>query len=223
MWFGDKGAEYNRWYLDRYDAICNAARDAGMNLIIKLHPAAYASYRTRHDIEYEFWRKYPWAVILESDDTYNCYLHADVGISIASHSTLDFGYFRRPFIYVDMDQAPIPARLDANLALGKCSLPPGPSYQWKSGEIKSWRPYFPSWVGAACRADQLTDLLTSGEYDDPDPTHYDRFIEEFWHRADGKSSERIADYTLTALDSHRPRMDYRQIARLMWQGWQQRV
>jgi hypothetical protein len=221
MWFKDKGTEYNAWYLDRYDAICKAAQAAGMNLILKLHPSAYASYRTRRDLEYEFWEKYPWAATLEPDDTYTCYAHADVGISIVSHSALDLGYFRRPFIYVDMDQAPLPSLLDENMAAGQCRLPPGPSRQWESGDIKSWRPYFPSWVGAACHADQLADMLTSGDYDDPDSTHYDRFIEEFWHRDDGKSSERIADYTLIALDRHRPRVNYRQLARLMWQGWQQ--
>lgn len=219
MWFKEKGAEKNTWYLDRYDAICKAARDAGVNLILKLHPSAYASYRTRRDLEYEFWGKYPWAAILEPDDTYACYHHADVGISIISHSALDYGYFRHPFIYVDIDQAPLPPFLDKHLAKGQCSLPPGPSRQWESGESESWRPYFQSWVGAACRPDQLADLLISGDYVDPDPTHYDRFIEEFWHRADGKSAERIVDYTLTALDSYQPRMNYRQIARLTWQGW----
>ncbi len=223
MWFPDRGEAYNAWYLERYAAICSAAREAGMNLIVKLHPSAYASYRTRRDVEYRFWERFPWARILEPEDTYACYRHADVGLSIVSHSALDFGYFRKPFVYVDADRAPLPARIEENIRKGRCTLPKGPSLLWESGRAYDRPVHFPSWVGAACRADELADLLASGGYEDPDPEHYDRFIAEFWHRADGKAAERIAAYTLTALEGHRPRLRVRDLARLTWRIWRERV
>jgi hypothetical protein len=218
LWFKEKGEEYNAWYLGRYRAICEAVRDAGLNLIVKLHPAAYASYRTRRDQEYRFWEEFPWAAILEPEDAYACYWHAGVGLSVVSHSALDFGYFRRPFVYVDVDQAPMPDRVNDNLRQGRCALPVGPSSHWEAGPYD--RPvHFPSWVGAACRAEDLADLLASGGYDDPNPAHYDRFIAEFWHKADGQSAARMAGEVLERLDSHRPRLHPRALAGLTWRAW----
>jgi hypothetical protein len=218
LWFGEKGEEYNAWYLSRYCAICHAVRDAGMNLVIKLHPSAYASYRTRRDHEYHFWEDFPWGAVLEPEDTYACYQHVGVGLSVVSHSALDFGYFRRPFVYVDVDQAPMPDRVNDNLRKGRCALPPGPSLHWEAGPYD--KPvHFPSWVGAACRAEDLADLLASGGYDDPDQAHYDRFITEFWHKDDGQSAARMAGEVLERLESHQPHLHPRALAGLAWRIW----
>jgi hypothetical protein len=222
LWFGEKGEEYNAWYLDRYRAICHAVRDAGMNLVIKLHPSAYASYRTRRDHEYHFWEDFPWGAVLEPEDTYACYRHGGVGLSVVSHSVLDFGYFRHPFVYVDVDKAPMPDSVNNLLRKGNCALPPGPSRHWEAGSYD--KPvHFPSWVGAACRAEDLADLLASGDYDDLNPAHYDRFIAEFWHKADGQSAARIVDKVLERLESHRPRLRPRALAGLTWRIWRRQV
>jgi hypothetical protein len=222
LWFKEKGKEYNDWYLGRYHAICGAVRDAGMNLVVKQHPAAYASYRTRRDREYHFWEDFPWAAILEPEDTYACYQHAEVGLSVVSHSVLDFGYFRRPFVYVDVDKAPMPDSVNGLLQKGNCALPPGPSRHWDAG-LYDKVVHFPSWVGAACRAEDLAELLTSGDYDDPNPAHYDRFIAEFWHKADGRSATRIAGHVLERLESHRPRLRLRSLAGVTWRIWSGQV
>jgi hypothetical protein len=218
LWFKEKGEAYNAWYLGRYRAICRAVRDAGLNLAVKLHPAAYASYRTQRDHEYRFWEEFPWAAILEPEDAYICYRHAGVGLSIVSHSALDFGYFRRPFVYVDVDQAPMPDSINNHLRKGNCALPPGPSRQWEAGTYDK-PAHFPSWVGAACRAEDLADLLANSGYDDPDPAHYDRFIAEFWHKADGQSAARMAGEVLDRLESHQPHLRPRALAGLTWRIW----
>ncbi len=205
MWFPERGDEYHAWYMERRAAICVAARDAGFNLMLKLHPAAYASYRTHQNAERTFWGDFPWARIVEPQHTFEALVHMEVGIGIVSHSALDAGYWRRPFIYVDSDIAPVPEIVAQGINLGQVALPPGPSLEWEV-PLPAKRTYpFPSWVGIACCAEDLTDVLRGGRYIDPLEEHYDRFIEEFWFQADGHSADRIADYVLSRLETFQPR------------------
>jgi hypothetical protein len=146
----------------------------------------------------------PWVKVLEPDDTFALFQHMDVGIGIVTHSALDTGFWRKPFIYVDSDIAPvIEAWGHRNKDLLR--LPPGPSTRWERGEEDSQPYHFPTWVGGFARRETLAEVLSAGSYDDPDPAHYDRFIREFWHADDGKAGERIADQVLTRLDAHHPR------------------
>ncbi len=222
-WFPEQGGAYHAWYTQRREAICRAVHRAGFNLLIKMHPAAYASYRTQSDQEYAFWRQFPWARVVAPDDTFACYTHLDVGIGIVTHSAMDLGYWRRPFIYVDSDLAPMTPFINADIARGGCALPPGPSLGWGAQSPDPHPYHFPSWVGAACRIDDLADMLVDRGYVENDPAHYDRFIAEFWHRADGLSAGRIADAVLSRLDGYRARIQPRRLAHVLRQAWRGRA
>lgn len=198
-WFKDGGTAANDWYLRTTDAIVGAVAEAGWNLVVKLHPSAYASYRTRADDEYGFWTRYERVAVLAPEDTYAAYAHTDVGLSIVSHAVLDVAYHLHPFIYVDSAEAPMPKKLTYWTTPGLCTLPIGPSRGWASPPARHPNPYFASWVGAYCTSPELPATLAEERYRDDDPEHYRVFNREFWSGADGRAAERIADEIVAEL------------------------
>jgi len=199
-WSDQQRAAYNRWFLDKYAQICNAVLETGCNLIIKMHPTAYAAYMTHTHQEYEYWQKFPWANVLAPEHTYACYEYAACGIGINTHSALDLAYFSKPFIYVDSDQIEPPPAITFHIN-HLCALPPGPSSHWESSPLESVNPWFPSWLGYFCRASELSDLISDTGALKISSDHRSQFIEEFWYKADGKSSERIAEAVVQYVDS----------------------
>lgn len=219
-WFGETGRDHNEWHLRAYERIVRAVADAGFSLIVKLHPSAYASYRTQRDAEYAFWERYPSVAVIDPEETYAAYAHCTVGLSVVSHSVLDLGYHHRPFIYVDSAEAPMAEELKYWTTPGLCRLPIGASVGWPSPPLEHPNPYFPSWVGAYCRGDALASVLRERRYEDRVAEHYTAFNAEFWSGADGKAAERIAEHIVARLRS-RPgrRRRWRVAARLRsWLG-----
>jgi hypothetical protein len=215
-WFKEGGTAANDWYLRTTDRIVRAVDKADFNLVVKLHPSAYASYRTDADREYHFWTRYPRAAVLAPNDTYSAYAYADVGLSIVSHAVLDVAYHLRPFIYVDSAEAPLPAKLMYWTTPGLCTLPVGPSAGWQTPPARHPNPYFASWIGAYCTSAELQSTLAEGRYRDEDPDHYRAFNHEFWLGADGRAAERIANEIVTHLRSGRGRRRWVSRAPLGW-------
>jgi hypothetical protein len=192
-WTEEKRTAYNRWFLDKYAQICQAVREAGCSLIIKMHPSAYAAYMCRTDQAYIYWEQFPWARVIAPEHTYACHQHAACGVGISTHSSLDLGYFNKPFIYVDSDQVEPPPGLPFHIN-HLCSLPLGPSSHWDDGSLESVNPWFPSWLGYFSRVEDLPSLLNREVHQPIWPNHRQQFVEEFWHKADGHASERIAEF-----------------------------
>ena len=215
-WFKEGGAAANDWYLRATDRIVTAVASAGFNLVVKLHPSAYASYRTQAAHEYRFWTRYPDLAVLAPEDTYAAYAHTDVGLSIVSHAVLDVAYHLRPFVYVDSADAPMPAKLTYWTTPGLCTLPVGPSTGWDRPPARHPNPYFASWVGGYCSSGDLGATLIEGRYRDEDAGHYRAFNREFWSGADGRAGERIADEIVARLRSGGPGGRWPRRAPLGW-------
>jgi len=201
LWFRDwsekKREAQKVWYLNKYEEICNAVINADSNLLIKMHPSAYASYRTSLSYERKFWNQFPWAKVLKPEDTYSCYEHLDFGIGINSQAALDLGYFDKPFIYVDSDQPAIPENL---IKTHLTKTPNGPSSHWNRDGFDDVNPWFPSWLGHFSRAQDLPDLLNDPDAKRVSPEHREAFVKEYWYRSDGKASERIVSVVEKKLD-----------------------
>ncbi|MBF0212875.1 MAG: hypothetical protein HQM00_04825 [Magnetococcales bacterium] len=181
---------YNQWFLDRYARICQEAQKARCNLLIKLHPAAYAGYLCDSDEEFRYWNRYPWVRILQPEHTMAMFRFADVGLGINSHSALDMGYFNKPFVYVDSDLVS-PPELPSFQSIHLSDLPPGPSSHWHTDPTRI-NPWFHTWLGGFSRVEELAGVL-----DDPvralpiDPVDRQAFITEFWGMDDDRAAERI--------------------------------
>ncbi|MBF0340526.1 MAG: hypothetical protein HQL95_06115 [Magnetococcales bacterium] len=194
-WNATEVNRYCDWYLDRYVRICHQAREAQCNLLIKMHPTAYVGYNCDTTFESRYWTQFSWARVLEAGHTMAMFRHADVGLGINSHASLDMGYFNKPFVYVDSDQMPPP---DLPIfGLNKLvSLTPGPSTHWHS---QPWdiNPWFRSWLGAFSRSEELAGLLA-------DPVRAlpiraddrEAFVAEFWGMEDNQASTRIVEEIL---------------------------
>jgi len=194
MWFSDwtirDREDMKERYRNKYQEIINGVIEAECNLLIKMHPSAYASYRTRSEHEYQFWTQFPGIRILKPEDTYYCFEHLDFGLGINTHSALDLGYFGKPFIYVDSHEFQIPEILRINQLT---ELPPGPSSHWNKGGINEVNPWFPSWLGHYSKVEDLPTLLNNPGAKIINPVEQKNFIKEFWYSSDGKASDRIVD------------------------------
>ncbi|MFA4826224.1 MAG: hypothetical protein WC593_13820 [Methanoregula sp.] len=206
-WFKDstsaKKQEYNDQFIKKYFEICKSVRDSDCNLLIKMHPTAYVSYKCKTDDEYAFWQKIPWAKILDPIHTYDCYRHTDCGIGINTHSSLDLGYFGKPFIYVDSDRFTPPDAVQFHIN-HLCSLPLGPSSHWDNVPLTQVNPWFPSWLGLFSRIENLSYVLKTELPLKIPEVQKNRFISEFWYKSDGKSSERIVDGSIEFINKYKP-------------------
>ena len=200
-WNEKQCLSYNQWFLDKYVAICKAVKEAKCNLIVKMHPSAYASYLSSSAEEYAFWQQVPWAKVLAPEHTYPCYEYSDCGVGVSSHSVLDFGYFGKPFIYVDSDQIEHPQYIYRARLNELCHLPPGPSSEWSNNNASYIHPWFPSWLGFFSRVQDLPELLNGDLHSQITPENRDKFVREFWYKADGKAGERIVDLVSNYMES----------------------
>jgi hypothetical protein len=192
-WSEEKLAAYNQWVYDKYAQICKAAIEANHNLIIKMHPSSYTAYMCRTDSEYAYWRQFPQAKILDPAHTYPCYRHMACGVGVSTHSALDTAYFNKPFIFVDSHDLELPKSVTFHIA-HLCKLPLGPSSHWDDTPLTYVNPWFPSWIGYYSQAKDLPDRLIQAAREPINQKHRQRFIEEFWHQADGQASERVVQY-----------------------------
>ena len=207
LWFPDwsssRRTAYCQWLLDKYAEICEVVREAGWNLVIKMHPTAYTSYMCRSDAEYAYWERFPWGCVAAPQDTRAILRNADCGLGITTHSALDLAYLGKPFIYVDSD-AIEPPPLPAFRVRELCTLPAGPSSHWGGGD-RVENPWFPSWIGLFARAKELGGALESIPGLKIPESDLEAFVSEFWHRADGRAADRIADVVLSCMDEHQSR------------------
>lgn len=205
-WPKRKHKEYVEWMKNSYFQICTITQKAGYHVLIKLHPSTYAEFFGSGDRELDFWDSISAVRILEPRHCYDAYRYARVGISINSHSAVDMGYHKKPFIYVDSDQIEIPDAYTFHVH-EFCSLPLGPSLGRSSlNSPEKVNPWFPSWVGYFSRMNELEDLLTDIDLVDVPSDHYQRFIEEFWYSDDGKPAERVAEVVSRELAVWEPKV-----------------
>lgn len=209
-WFPDWTERKHRKYVEgmknSYLKICTIAPKPGYQVLVKLHPSTYAEFFESGDRELGFWKSINSVRILEPRHCYDAYRYARVGISINSHSALDMGYHKKPFIYVESDQFEVPNTYTFRIH-EFCSLPLGPSLARSSlNSPEKVNPWFPSWVGYFSRMNELQDLLTDIDLVDVPSDHYEKFIEEFCYSDDGKSAERVAEVVSRELAVWEPKV-----------------
>jgi hypothetical protein len=164
---------------------------------VKLHPIAYNTSDKHQDRA--FWKDIGCSII-KGEDTFGMYKHMDVGISFLSHSALDVNYHKKPFIYVKSDKFPVVNH--ASWKLHKyCSIPLGPSKMWDKLSLEMFNKFFPSWVGLYTELESLEYAIVDCLESEFPNEQYDKFIDEFWYKNDGKASERIIDELLKMMDS----------------------
>ncbi|MBF0128239.1 MAG: hypothetical protein HQM02_13640, partial [Magnetococcales bacterium] len=191
---------YNQWFLDKYEEIAIHVKNSGWNFLLKMHPASYAAYWCQEGEEYEYWKKYPWIKVLMPEHTHAMFHHMAVGLGINTHSAMDTGYFRKPFIFIDSDQVELPGAVDFTKENFFCALTPGPSSHWHLAPTTSVNPWFPSWLGRFGRAGELPEMLADPTLTEIDETDWQRFIAEFWYKKDNKTTDRIVDFVMNACD-----------------------
>ncbi len=185
---------YNQWFLDKYGEICERVREAGWQLLLKMHPTAYTSYWCKSDEEYAYWQRYPWIKVLEPQHTYDMFRHMDVGLSVTSHAAMDLGYFGKPCLFIDSDLIE-PPKLPMFHIRHLCEIPLGPSSHWHTTP-DTGNPWFSSWLGGFCRASELPERLNDPAFLQVSEKDWQTFVGEFWYRNDGRSAERIADFVV---------------------------
>ena len=193
IWFSEKTdkerAAYSGWLKDKYGEICHRIVEAKCNLVVKMHPHAYAGYRTTNNWERDYWSRIPEARIVFPADVNTLFEVLDIGVGTDSHIALDMGYFGKPFVYVDSDLLEPPPNWDFEV-LPTLDLPLGPSSHWDDKPSSSGNLWFPSWLGHACRAADLPALLSDPTKYQIRKDHWKSFIKEFWHTTDGRDSAR---------------------------------
>ncbi|MBF0146425.1 MAG: hypothetical protein HQL84_11535 [Magnetococcales bacterium] len=185
-----------------YLEICKAILHAGCNLLIKLHPAAYANYWCQQGEEVDLWHRHVDARILVPEDARLMFHHMDIGVGINTNSSMDTGYFTKPFIYVKPDSFDfIVPLVDVREMEACCGIPLGPSSHWHTRPEVSPTPWMTSWLGHFCRVDQLSELLSDPETFRLDPAHVQIYVEEFWYRNDNRTGERIVEAALAHFEA----------------------
>lgn len=194
-WSPEQVDSYNQWFLDKYNEISKIVIDAGLNFMVKLHPSSYAAYWCKEGEEYTYWDQYPWIKLLVPEHTLAMFHHMDVGLGINTSAVMDTGYFRKPFICVDSDQIPIPPILSKSCSENHfCNLTPGPSSHWHSTPLVDVNQWVPCWLGYFAKAHELPSLLSNPTTFEVNEKDWMDFIAEFWHKNDGNTSERVADF-----------------------------
>ncbi|MBF0107938.1 MAG: hypothetical protein HQL76_02010 [Magnetococcales bacterium] len=188
--------DYVARMVGEYLEICRQILDAGCNLLIKLHPAAYVGYWCQEGEEVDFWHRHVDARILVPEDTRLMYAHMDIGVGINTTSSMDTGYFNKPFIYVNPETFKFDFPfLDHTRIEACCGIPLGPSSHWHTRPQCSPTPWMPSWLGHFSRVEGLGALLRDPRTFVLDPEHVRVYIEEFWYRNDNRTGERIVAAT----------------------------
>ncbi|HAT49270.1 MAG: hypothetical protein HQL07_01900 [Nitrospirae bacterium] len=201
-WSQAQVEEYIRKMVEEYLAICTGVADARCNLLIKLHPAAYASYWCREGEEAAFWHHKVAAKILHPDDTRTMFHHMDIGVGINTNASMDTGYFNKPFIYLSPEAVPFaPTLVDRYELEACCGIPLGPSTLWHTQPQTSPTPWMTSWLGDFCTTQELPERLQNPQIYHLDPVQKQAYIQEFWYRNDGLTGVRIADAIIERLES----------------------
>ncbi|HIJ84928.1 MAG TPA: hypothetical protein HPQ00_12105, partial [Magnetococcales bacterium] len=208
-WSPSQVDEYIRKMIGEYFLICKTVRDAGCNLLIKLHPTAYASYWCREGEEADFWSQNAETSLLAPQDTQAMFRHMDIGVGINTNASMDAGYFNKPFIYISPDSVPLgPSIATVSEIEACCGIPLGPSSHWYTRPKTSPTPWMSSWLGHFCTMEQLSELLNDPQTYTIDPSHAQSYITEFWHRNDQQTGLRIVNASLEIFESALANSDF---------------
>jgi hypothetical protein len=210
---GDRQQEHYEWSAAEYRAICAiVTRSSNHNLIVKMHPADYASpyapARPGADWAEALW---PGAPVCRPEHAFACFHLCDVGLANWSTTGLEFSLFRRPFLYVDVEDNP---RVQFLKQQSNLAQPIG----FYLGTL------VPGFVGQVCTSAELPGILETCSYDAADPAEYDEHTARFLTKADGKAYERVADLVERglALAAARPNgASPAAVARLQLRVWAQ--
>lgn len=206
IWYSSK-TEAERvasWYEDQYKRIVEILSQNDMLCFVKMHPSAHQSYMCDVNDEISFWTSLG-AKIVQPEHTYAFYRHATCGIGINTHSSLDYGYFGKPFVYVDYDLAP-PQPDSYRFGLHKLAdLPEGPSSCWDSEREAPSNPWMKSWIGHFSRISELGETVQTVISEQAKPDHIDRYVRECWFSNDGKAALRIANSVSVFVQTFAPR------------------
>ena len=128
-----RGTPRSNHYRNIYKEVCSLD-----NVVIKLHPHDYKGlnyFKFGNEHSSELFANGTQASVVEPIDTHWCYKYASCGISSQSSVSIEFPMYRTPFLYVDIDTAPMP-----------------------------WKRYFASFAHH-CRLDELREFMTNKDYE----------------------------------------------------------
>lgn len=241
VWLPEGPATHSPWYKERYQRICQTVMQSGrFNLLVKGHPWDYSGYGREHyysDLSKPSWEQLtPGAKACQAEDTYACFRHCDVGLTITSAVFLDFALFSRPILLVDFQEgalfpeAPEAAWLPKNRfkQSGLQRLKLFPETLALLNKHQKPRTVFADpdlsggvglhYVGGECSFSELSGILANDAYKVQDQNAYNQVVEEFCFKVDGQAADRIA-----ALVNQLGPRPIRSSRFPRWKGWVKRV
>jgi len=143
--------------LQRYKKVCELE-----NVITKVHPNEFKRYKSEkinNKWSYEIAGAH--SPILDPIDAHWAYKYCDCGISDTSITGIEFGFFNKPFIYLD-----------------ECAPQVDDGSHWEKFYIVNGKNYF-SWVGHECPSNQLNEFIEKKQYKIKDNSLYQQHREKF--------------------------------------------
>ena len=227
-------ANHHDMVKDNYRKICQVVLDLpGFELIIKPHPREYARNRQHYyyeDTETPTWAQLaPGTPVVEADDKYDCFAHAEILIGQRSCVFRESALFHIPLLEVSIIEARshvlgigkeeidrlfptkrfFPARRQMWKLFGGLesiieAMPPNDFTRKAFLDIDQFKQLyggeFPDFIGAFCSIEELPEVLASGAYRFDDAAVYDDYIAEYCVANDGKSYLRVADFVESVRD-----------------------
>lgn len=207
----------------------------GFQLIIKPHPREYDGAKQEtcyEDLETPTWEQVmPGIPACLPEDVYDCYRHAEVGVTQVSTTFHEFALFGKPFLFVEMgefhmarygfDPEWLRRRPDREKFQGAGRRPwraagmtreqieamPDPAMrETMLGLAESYWGQFEAggqveYVGGECTLEELKGILERGEYRIDDPALFKEIAAEYAHANDGCAWLRLADLTARVIGS----------------------
>lgn len=208
---------HNDYYKKIYQRVCEIiAAHPEYNLLIKGHPADYASYKTHDFYSPNDRGKKSWEILATGmavaapEDHYAAIRFSDVGLSPRSTVAYEFSLCRKPFIYINRQEIILGPQdlvgvidLSANLpsapGLHRFSVHENIRRLFDKGLLSTsgWEFYDQDkcfmFAGMDCRIEHLNDILTWSRYTIQQDDAYDSIIKDYFLKDDGKAYQRIAD------------------------------
>jgi len=141
------------------------------NVITQLHPNEYKRYKSNQiGNKWSYEIMCPTASVVDPIDSHWAYKYCDYGIGHVSSIGLEFGFFNKPFVYIDKSSP-----------LHWCS-------DWEWDGVNHY-----SWVGHECPLDEMRDFLANKNYRIEDEDLYKKHQEKFSTNPNVNSIEFLAE------------------------------
>jgi len=141
------------------------------NVITQLHPNEYKRYKSNQiGNKWSYEIMCPTASVVDPIDSHWAYKYCDYGIGHVSSIGLEFGFFNKPFVYIDKSSP-----------LNWCS-------DWEWDGVNHY-----SWVGHECPLDEMRDFLANKNYRIEDEDLYKKHQEKFSTNPNVNSIEFLAE------------------------------